>query len=614
MNLISINIKKWIGATTLCFSIMGMIRCTSLVEELNVPAPEGSCSMAIDIASPTPFLTRSATDDISPKNAWKAASDGQIMYRLTLFLIRKDLNGEKFLAAYRDIRYDDTQKDIYNPTSNPNGFEAPISGSGSTTFGYPTRAHFSFEYDNIPAGHGASEKLNEGLYDVVAVANWSQITLDGKTHTGLPSLSQSIANIKTKLASSIQGLSVSDPDVGNLLSNRELVSGSDGITSVAPMPLSFVKIGESVKPGMNRISGELIRTKARLRVEVTNLSENHYINLSLLKFGLLGQKASYLFETDPSNPTRDESHEERIGIDVSSSDALTPFVVGDIQDVNQVKHIPGLNQLQANESNSMVVFDAYILESKSGTLPDRKQSPEEIYCYELALNHSATPSTPQCEERTFYRLEKSAQPEAMLKDRDHYIVLCKGNNRIMGHNGNTYSFQDSQIGMNAFAIGTNFLWTKQATTLKTFDANYSIRRDASLGNSVDAGYTWTKNSNNEFTLSYQTGSWIWTTDYYFSVSSANKVATLENPNTGNQNLYFKFYKPLTEIKTIPTDLHHFEMKYINRENDNKVEQLKDIRRNDFVRIRLGVRYNDKNGNFDFELLDWDRKQEDIEFN
>lgn len=605
--------------------------CTKFSDDMGGGGKDDPVMLRFSVSVPQPRASRlgDETDDLAPKNAWEAVVDGQVMYRLTLLLVRKDIDGKKYLVGYRDISYSPSKKDVYNPTNNVyDGFEAPVSGVGSVTYGYPTRAHFMFRHSEIPAGHGASEKLTEGLYDVVAVANWSNTTIDGKTYGGLTQLNTTFTNLKAKLQNEAKGLLVgnpakdpnADPDVYNLFFNKELVTGVDGVCTASPMPMTFMKIDQSVQPGANEISAELIRCRARVRIELTNLSENHYVNLSLLKFGMMGQKDAYLFEKDPTNPSKEYTEAERVAIDVKSPDALTPFIVNDPMNVNDVKHLPGLKILKPGESNSMVVFDGYILESMPGTLPNTNEKAEDIYKYEFALNHSAQPGIPKWEEKTFYRLDENPKPvpnAGSLTNGTYYVVHCVGASKIMGHEGNQYRFQQSlltQTNVPATVYEPNFLWTKENTTLKTKEGNLYIRRDASLG-TKDGGFQFYSNesSNVKVALWYET-SWF-SPDYYFRVPNNLVPVRVQNADYRNDdNLYFYFYVPRTEIKTIPVDYHKFPMRFINRENDNKVEQVRRIRRNDFVRIRLGVRYNDKNGNFDFSVVDWNNKQEDIEFN
>jgi hypothetical protein len=99
--------------------------------------------------------------------------------------------------------------------------------------------------------------------------------------------------------------------------------------------------------------------------------------------------------------------------------------------------------------------------------------------------------------------------------------------------------------------------------------------------------------------------------YYLSVN--NSTACGHNGNNSQQRRNFHLYKVTKENEV--ANVSHEEtipIKIIDK-NTGVASQLSHIGRNDFIEILVSVTYNEKTGNVEFEVSDWEKVNGEVTF-
>ena len=288
-------------------------------------------------------------DDISSWTDWEKVVDGRMMYRLTVFLIEKDTD---YLVAYRDIYYGSA--DLTASSKGPNGW---YDGSSvNVSLKTSTQAQISFLYDHPlhKANDKSSfERLQRGEYKLLAVANYSAYD----TYPGLGGgdfntyVNGIISEFKDNQENGKEKKTFASYANSSNLVNYVLTSSSPSfICPAMPQPLTLVKEIE-LSPGMNTISGELLRTFSRIRLSVENMSNVDLTVRSLSFSDNTTKDQTYLFSL-PEDPDRVYKKGNKKAPVVSSSDAIVPFTGSTVIDD------------LASGNNTKTLFDAYVLESR----------------------------------------------------------------------------------------------------------------------------------------------------------------------------------------------------------------------------------------------------------
>ena len=579
------------------------------------PTDRRPASIEVGVALPEPYVTTRA-DEFTPKTSWAALVDGRLLYRISIFLVHKELDGNKYIIACRDLDYTKPNPPYYDKNKDVlNGFVKPadLANKASFPFGYPQQAKFYFDYQN--------DGVTEGLYDVIVIANGSGITSDGKTYDGMTAMQNIVERLITRVGNK-EKISDADPDVNALMNDPLLNAGADGLCPQTPMMLSKIEGNKAVIPGHNSLHTSLVRSRARVRIELTNLSEKDYVNIGGLSFGTIGQTEADVFGVN-------KFPAKRTAPNVASPDALIPFAHSSATKTAQ--HIPGLQKSTADRPNTQVVFDGYILESGlNGT-----DQAEKIYTYKLKLNHTETSDgvpegIDETKEGFFFdpttkiiaAADVKNDTKYILRNRNGYYLKNVGaelNNGIKGE-ANTpfenfvtsdYVWEIAQNGNKNYALRSYERFSKSNDNCFLGGADFT-----EFGKS---GKVISKTGNNGIALYYTTtrGYIFITTVYHtLTIDNSGKVSagsSDDNINWTNNNM-FDFYPLNPGSLFIPAkDWYTRPMRYINPNNENKVEQVKAVNRNDFIHIRVSVRYNDQTGLLEFTTTDWNDKQEDIEF-
>ena len=307
---------------------------------------------------------------------WELLVDGQSFYRLTLFLINRN---ENTLVAYRDFYLNGaTLNDYCSDAGRENGFCSPDGTllPANTRFAVAATAHFSYLYPMHGSPATSIEKLRAGDYRLLAVANYSPIgpvTSESgpKSYAGLQDNGTSFSTVvdgvisafNANLTTGLTDFTADNPAYAPLF-NYDIrtikvdgtYSGSAGeqyVCEQRPQPLSLVK-DFLVLSGTCHVNGEMIRTYSRIRLTLNNDSSSEDLTLNSFSFQTpLSQKQTYLFDFGDGSRFTDFAS----GAGMPALDAP-----------DAIHAYPG-DGLVVPVEDSRVLYDAYILESRSGNTP-----------------------------------------------------------------------------------------------------------------------------------------------------------------------------------------------------------------------------------------------------
>jgi hypothetical protein len=418
-----------------------------------------------------------------------------------------------------------------------------------------------------------SETFNAGTYTLMAVANYTHLN--------------DFTTLLTEFKNGTKGYS-------DLMSYK-LSAGDDGLMgSETIQPLTLIK-EINLHPGQNQISGEMLRTYSRIRIEVRNQSDINDLVVNDISFSdNFAQKEAYIWPGQGYLPN------SRVAIDVDSDDALTPFT--------QSVTIPKMTASGGSTTvNSAVVFDAYILESEE-TDANKK------YSYTLDLSYGEKFAT--VTNTTFTNIAD------ISKNYGNYSFLIqnvRSNKYMYDNDGSLY--QGSKPSDVSKGEGANYLWKLEYAGTAN---NYKIRNVGTgryIGKpaSTQEAVNLTESSDDYFTfnnygsaasntnssgvqMQYKDlGDYECLNDY-----SGNFICGYSLDDGGNP---FKFYCVVeSQYQNIPIFL-----KTINKETA-RPEDVRGIKRNDFINALVTVTYNETFGQFEFEVEDWNQAGGDITFN
>ena len=400
-------------------------------------------------------------------------------------------------------------------------------------------------------------------YRLIAVANYGGLT-------NFPNLNQTVGNIITTIINQLNNYKL--PDTGN-----------DYLVAKQTQPLSLVQEFTTPARGELSIDGELLRTYARICIEIANRSESKVLNVNSLKFGTSTSKFGY--STTPLLPVDDSAIPAANGnINEPSTDAMTPFAPLDI---------PTLND---EAGNSKVVFDGYLYECKN----------TNGFEYSLNVGYSTGGGGSTTTEPVYEKGTGLVYPQTD----GLYMIGYGDNNRFLTVSGNNLT--TSQISKTELdpVQDTPVIWEITNTT----GYNYTLR---------------SKNNNKYISLTNSSVSLGNTSAEVYINSSFGQIRT----KSGNSYLYVdgsgglsstRYYK--TNFRFYPLTLeesnHVTSGSTVMKDCIIPLETLIDgvpqptyiIRRNDFINVLVTVSYNENYNRIDFEVKNWVEKNENVEFN
>lgn len=376
---------------------------------------------------------------------------------------------------------------------------------------------------------------------------------------------------------------LSDVNEGNITGGLNVNASDENICAHnTPYPLTLTK-DISLMPGANSVSGELKRTYARLRINVRNQSTINDLYITKLNFPTKFTQRSVDIFT--------EGGTANVSPTVTSEEAITPFIQNTaIPKVDSEGHV-----------SEKTIFDTYLLESTGGD-----------YSYTLGLKYQGE----ETEEK--YTVASAGLTNANNIEDGAMYIIRNTNGTYLYDNGNNVGAGSSYLTNGE--LNHNYVWRFKKTT----NNRYTIESMGGSGRFMQSSkvdgtkipLTTNAGSSDYFTAA-TSGTYIRfqctsnNSRYYLSVN--NSTACGHNGYSNQQRRNFHLYKVTKENEV--ANVSHEEtipIKIIDK-NTGVASQLSHIGRNDFIEILVSVTYNEKTGNVEFEVSDWEKVNGEVTF-
>ena len=370
----------------------------------------------------------------------------------------------------------------------------------------------------------------------------------------------------------------------NITTGLSVTASTDNIcNSNIAYPLSLTK-EVSLTPGKNSVSGELLRTYARMRINVRNQSSLNDLYITDLSFGTkFTQRSADLFV---------EGGAAEVSPEVASAGAITPF------EQNMV--IPKM--AASGAVSEKTIFDTYLLESTGGN-----------YNYTLGLKYEGG-------SEEVYNVDNTAIRNANnIVDGEMYVIYYANSGRYLYANGNRVSAGTSYL--TDGHLNHNYVWKFRRTDAN----NYTIESMGETGYYMQSSQI----SSSSLPLTVNPGS----SDYFTASTSSNNIrlrstrynyyvavnaSSVYGSNSSSSSTQRRYNLYLYKVKKeeVVTDVTYSEeipIKVVDK-NSGAALPLTAIRRNDFIDILVNVTYNEKTGDVEFKVSDWENVNGDVTFN
>lgn len=566
--------------------------------------------------------TRGVSDDPHNKKNewtdWQKAIDGRFIYRVSLFLVEKTTNK---LVAIRDIYNGSPHITDADSEYGENAFRN--NGEIDTDANEGTEAVFTFKYDH--PRHGEIEKLRRGEFRLIVVANYSDYTYDENTYTeeensdGLK-MSKLIDDIKKEFFDITSGKGVDNflAKYNEFYTFKQYSSDGNLCSKDKPQMLSLVK-DISLHPGDNHINAELIRTYSRIRIELKNNSSSCYLRVKGLSFpDAFAQSSAYVFD-DPDNP--DAKYDlDKDYIIPENNNAITQFIGTET------------TPYDIEPSTSRVIFDAYILESKNGDNGYKYKLNFELGTYSgegnsgtFTVKTYALAPEIENEPMTLDEIEKCYTEN--VPDKEKYIIIknTSSGKFIQSYydvDGSKYFFYQGPKTIQELSEKLydsylwNFLYNKDEDGFYIYNTGTGLYVKAPENNNNtgttsliqykgDSRFTLTSHKNGGFHI-FGNGTYLnnW----------ANNGTHLGGWNEENdKNSAFNFYKAIPGGTAETSFNENIILETIDPVTA-QVFPVSAIKRNDFINILVTTSFDEMNGDLLFEVVPWEKKSGEIEFN
>ncbi len=379
---------------------------------------------------------------------------------------------------------------------------------------------------------------------------------------------------------------VSDVNASNLTSGLKVNASSDNIcpkNTVYPLTL---KQGVKLNPGANTISGQLVRTYARLRINVRNQSDVKDLKITKLQF----QKKFTQSNVDLFS----EGGTASMSPIATSESAINPFEPNTIIPMIDVSAV----------ANERTIFDAYILESTGGD-----------YKYTLGLSYAGERGTSD-----YYIEGEPLTIKEQIEDNGLYVMRF-----IYPNPYHLYADEDVVRASENYEtdgkIDPRYVWRfkkvsgqKDAYTIESLGASGGYMKASTFLSYSSLQLANSPTYSDYFTIANSTNSYYGNnlqakapTEYYIYVNGPYVLGA-----TSGFYSYFRLLKvkqgftatAITHEETIPIKVL-----------DNKGQNLPitAIHRNDFIEILVSVTYNEKTGNIEYEVSDWNKVNGEVTF-
>lgn len=549
-------------------------------------------NLTVSLKLPHIELKRSVSDD--PRNesgTWSELEelvDGRKLYHVTLFLIESTT---KRLVGIRDIKYgSDHITDATSPYG-ANGFST--NGIVDLSAKTSAEATFTFKYDH--PRHGDCEKLRRGEFLMLAVANYTAYKEYDGFKNGSTTLESLINSIKetfdTKNGKGIDDFVQTNSQFQSFFDFPVTANDDYLCDKFVPQPLSMVQT-ICLNPGENQVSVELKRIYSRIRIELINNSSSCDLTVNSLDFDdNFVQKQTYLFD-NPNAPDRIYTNFEKGKPVVSSASAITGCSARTD------------NPITIEKRNGKVIFDAYVLGSKKEDGYHYTLDVEyKGKTYELPASVNKSPSdleeiennaTENITNETNYFLIQNTSSRKYLFDYDNW--LYQGNDKddssymwaLLKRPAGGYYFCNKKTG-HYIGVPNTDGQTPMVTAKDDYSGYYRILPygdDFLIQANDNAGLC----LNNWQGKGTHLGGWEedggGKHQFYLAIPAGTRAAHYNTP------ILLETIDPITA----------------------QVNQMKNIKRNDFINVLVTVAFDEMNGDFGFMVTPWSEKNGEIEFN
>lgn len=384
-------------------------------------------------------------------------------------------------------------------------------------------------------------------------------------------------------------------DATTLLNGTVSTSSSGYICpNGTPYPLTLKK--EIVlQPGVNTISGELVRTFARIRITVRNQSSTNDLQIKSLSF-----------------PEQFTFHSANLfGTGGNGLSQPVVFHTGAVNAFTGTSDVPYVIAKNEGEVESATIFDAYLLESNGGD-----------YTYTLNVSYG---------DQDGYQIDNTK----VIDQRGDLSSNYSGNQfliQVYDRNNSYYLYANSDESLevktisqdNILALSENelkpYLWTLEQNN--SYDYRYYVKsvstnkyinsnsNSVSLVNKDDYDYfTFSNNGSNGMYMQmyYTTGNYYWKT-YYYLYKKGNSISVT---STNNSRSSFIFHPVVSASQS----LEHTEEIPITvvDATTGMANSITAINRNDLINILVNVSYSEELGEFNFKVTNWDTGGGDVTF-
>lgn len=507
------------------------------------------------------------------------------------------------LVAYRVI--DPGTTTPYNDIDDENGFVNEATGAVDPSLDAGNMIRVTFDYDNPK--HGAAEKLTRGSYMLLAVANFSESDIFGKS------------GIATQVRALVDRFR-ENPDTG-ISQFRETCQEFYNLQLYIPdnkavfpyvrpgnvsIPLSSTHVLPLIS-GQNRATSELRHTCARVRIELRNYSEVPLTINNLSFSNNFTQSTCYLFSrTDGENYTIENDHHGK-GAPVATDDyAITAFTPG---------------RIITNEDGTTTLFDGLIYESRD---------PAHNYTYTIDVSYKGEGDLQN------YTLKGTGQtittPDGVVTQGPYFLIrrseafsyLYVQNDKVYASTG-SYSPQEILDLCRQNNYYYNYVWelvpvgsSYRLRNVQTGDYIENVRYNSQEYEYYRLGTTLESDADT-FTLETNNGFLLFRSDYYRNIF--NGTSYINTRGTNNTLVVgWEGSGEWSQFALYPLDAHmslnaynEVVLRTIDKTN-GVVSDVHEIARNDYIRVLIEVSYNPDKGDFDFIVNDWETGGGDITFN
>lgn len=378
-------------------------------------------------------------------------------------------------------------------------------------------------------------------------------------------------------------------DADDLLDGVVITSSTGNLCAKGtPYPLTMKK-EVVLQPGENTISGELVRTFARIRITVRNQSSTNDLQIKSLSF-----PSNFTYGTANLFGTGGSGLAQPV---VSHTGAVRAFTGTDADPVVIGKNVDGVN--------SSTIFDAYLLESTGGD-----------YAYTLKVSYGSQDGYIVDEDNV---IDQRSELASKYNNRQFLIQVNGGSNYLYVNNNGDISVSNEAL-ENILKFPEEqlrpYLWTLEVNNtnnfryyVKSVSANKYINSNSnsvSLVNRENNDYfTFDSNSIMRMKMYYTSGYSWWPTSYYLNLNGTSIEASSSSASS------FIFHPVVSDSQS----LEHTEEIPISVVDDitGITNPITAINRNDLINILVNVSYSEVLGGFDFKVTDWTPGGGDVTF-